>query len=60
MTKEKMIEQLIEWHQDEDELKKMSYADLKDLYKEMQEEFSNNSVMFPNGRDFDAEDEDGI
>jgi len=26
----------------------------------MVDEFSDDSVMFPNGRDYDAEDEDGI
>ncbi|MCT4593197.1 MAG: hypothetical protein N4A57_02835 [Anaeromicrobium sp.] len=60
MTKQEMIDQLIEWNQDPDELKEMTYKELKSFYKEMKEEFSDDYLLFPNGRDRDAEDEDGI
>lgn len=56
MTKQEMIKILIEWSQDPDELEKMSYDELKELYEEMEEEFSDDSYFFPNGRDYDNED----
>ncbi len=37
-----------------------SYEEIKKEYEEMLEDRSDNSDMFPNGRDYDAEDEDGI
>ena len=36
------------------------YEDIKEEYEEMLKEHPDNSDMFPNGRDFDAEDEDGV
>ena len=39
-----------------DELKKMSKEELMELYDEL----NGYDVLFPNGRDYDAEDEDGI
>lgn len=37
-----------------------SYDEVKEEYKEMRSELDDDSNMFPNGRDYDAEDEDGI
>lgn len=45
----------------EDELNEdSSYDEVKEAYKEMRSELDDNSDMFPNGRDYDAEDEDGV
>lgn len=46
------------WDTDLDE--NSSYEEVKNEYEEMLEDRSDNSDMFPNGRDYDAEDEDGI
>jgi len=46
--------------QDRDELEQMDVDELKILRKELCEEQSDDPGMFPNGRDFDAEDEDGV
>lgn len=37
-------------------LRKMSLFELQELYDELHDD----SLLFPNGRDYDAEDEDGI
>ena len=46
------------WGHESDETS--SYEEVKEEYDEMVDEFSDDSVMFPNGRDYDAEDEEGI
>jgi len=52
MTKTEIIEILVEdYRGDRKELKKMK----KDELKELLEEYEDDSSMFPNGRDFDAE-----
>lgn len=57
MTKGELIEVLVsDYWQDEDELKEMNKSALEDLLADM----TDPSDMFPNGRDYDAEDEDGI
>lgn len=60
MTKKEMLEEMDEscWEHETDE--NSSYEEVKEEYDEMIEEFSDDSYMFPNGRDYDAEDEDGI
>lgn len=60
MTKHEMLEQM-EANGWSHELKeKDSYKDIKEEYELMIDEFSDDSYMFPNGRDYDAEDEDGF
>lgn len=57
MNKQEIIEVLVSnYMQDEDEVKAMSKKDLKSLLDDLEDE----SDMFPNGRDYDAEDEDGF
>ena len=60
MTKKDMLAKMDEavWGTDLDE--NSSYEEIKKEYEEMLEDRSDNSDMFPNGRDYDAEDEDGI
>ena len=36
-----------------------SWDEIKEEYDNMIDEYSDNSDLFPNGRDYDAEDEDG-
>ncbi|MBQ7568666.1 hypothetical protein IJT17_07680 [bacterium] len=56
MTKKELIELLVSYYDcDEDELKEYSRADLQQLW----DDYNDDSDMFPNGRDYDAEDEDG-
>ena len=57
MTKAELIDLLVsDYGQDESELKKMTKAELKALLDDL----TDHSDMYPNGRDYDAEDEDGI
>lgn len=60
MTKQKMLAEMDKhgWGHDLD--KNSSYEDVKEEYEEMMGEISDDSDMFPNGRDYDSEDEDGI
>ena len=39
--------------------KNASYDEIKEEYDTMIDEYFNDSDLFPNGRDYDAEDEDG-
>lgn len=52
MKKSELIELLIEHGEDEKELKKMTKDELEELY----EEITDTSNLFPNGRDYDAEE----
>ena len=57
MTKVTIIDILVaDYGQDESELKKMTKAEFKALLDDLTDE----SDMFPNGRDYDAENEDGF
>ena len=57
MRKFDLIEYLVRKYQrDYEELKDMSKEELVELLVELEDD----SDLFPNGRDFDAEDEDGI
>jgi len=60
VTKQEMLAAMNEkrWYRDVDE--KSSYEKIKEEYDEMMAELSDDSLLFPNGRDFDAENEDGI
>lgn len=60
MRKQKMLAEMDKngWEHDLD--KNSSYEDVKEEYEEMMGEISDDSDMFPNGRDYDSEDEDGI
>lgn len=54
IKREEMIESLINMQFDKNALNSMDNDELKELY----DEFSDDSILFPNGRDYDAEDED--
>ena len=56
MKKAEKIQLLLEYHPwlEEAELKKMKVAEIDALMDELDDE----SVLYPNGRDYDAEDED--
>lgn len=55
MTKAEIIDILVDYYrEDRVELGKMK----KDELEELLEEYGDDSSMFPNGRDFDAEDWD--
>lgn len=60
MTKQEMLQEMDEraWRHEAD--KDSSYEDAKEEYDEMIEELSDDFTMFPNGRDYDSEDEEGI
>lgn len=61
MVKQDMINFLVEHNgEDEAKLKEQSYEEVKNLYTEIKAELGDDSTMFPNGRDTDAEDEDGV
>ncbi len=59
-SKKDMLEEMIEcgWNPSFDE--NDSWEDVKSEYEVFLDETSGDSSMFPNGRDYDAEDEDGI
>lgn len=55
MKKKELIDYLVEeYDEDRKELKKMT----KDELQEMLENYTDTSDLFPNGRDYDAEDWD--
>ena len=57
MRKADLIDLLVsDYGQDEAELEIMTESELKELFDDLTDE----SDMLPNGRDYDAEDEDGI
>ena len=57
MSKFDLIEYLVrKYQQDYEELKDLSKKELEDLLAELEDD----GDLFPNGRDFDAENEDGI
>lgn len=56
-TKQQLIEELSNgFDYDRKELSKMPKDELQELYDELHGE----DILFPNGRDYDAEDEDGV
>ncbi|MCD2347399.1 hypothetical protein [Clostridium guangxiense] len=52
MNRKDIIERLLELGEDKQELRKMK----KDELEELLEEYTDESTMYPNGRDYDAED----
>ena len=60
VTAEEMIKEMDRhrWGYDPEELD--SDEAIKEEYDRMVDELSDDYLMFPNGRDYDAEDEDGI
>ena len=60
MTKLQMLQEMDKYNQAHDTNEKSTYSDVKDEYKEMLDELSDDFPLFPNPRDTDAEDEDGV
>ncbi|NMB27686.1 MAG: hypothetical protein GX987_06530 [Tissierellia bacterium] len=60
MDRKDMIDQLREWGQEKEYLDDMEDVEIKRLYEEIYDDRNNETDLFPNGRDYDAEDEDGI
>lgn len=60
MTKLQMLQEMYKhcWGHDTDE--QSTYSEVKEDYDEMVDELSDDFPLFPNPRDTDAEDEDGI
>ena len=60
MTKLQMLHEMYkrQWGHETDE--NSTYEEVKEDYDEMVDELSDDSLLFPNSRDTDAEDEDGI
>ena len=54
VKKSEIIEFLLKYNYDYDELKKQKKEELEELF----EEHTSTSDVFPNGRDVDSEDED--
>lgn len=59
MTKEEMLNEMGRHNWNTDALDKSDYEEVKVAYDEFCDEISDDSEMFPNGRDYGAEDEDG-
>ena len=54
-----LVDALVEGGQDVDELYELDTEDLEDMYNEYQQELEDAEYsMYPNGRDYDAEDFD--
>ena len=58
MTKQEMLEKMDENHWGHESDENSSYEEVKEEYDEMVDEFSDDSVMFPNGRDYDVKIKD--
>lgn len=60
MTKLQMLQEMDKhcWGHDTDE--QSTYSEVKEDYDEMVDELSDDFPLFPNPRDTDAKDEDGI
>ena len=58
MSKSEKIQYILEWESSytEDDLKKLSNKELDSIITDINDD----SDMFPNGRDYDAEDEDYV
>ena len=59
MSKEEMLDEMKERDWEHDLTEESSWEEIKEQYDNMVDEYDNDSDLFPNGRDFDAEDEDG-
>ena len=61
MTKLDMLNEMDNHNWDHNFTASSSYSKIKEEYTEMVNEYdSSEDLLFPNGRDYDAEDEDGI
>lgn len=60
MTKLQMLQEMEKHNWGHDTNEKSTYSEIKEDYDEMVEEISDDFLLFPNPRDTDAEDEDGI
>lgn len=60
MTKLQMLQEMDKYCWGHDTNEKSTYSDVKDEYDEMIDEILDDSLFFPNPRDTDAENEDGI
>lgn len=60
MTKLQMLQEMDKHNWGHDTNEKSTYSEIKEDYDEMVEEILDDSLLFPNPRDTDAEDEDGI
>lgn len=59
MSKEDMLESMEEHGWNHELTEENSWDEIKEEYDTMVGECSDYSILFPNGRDYDAEDEDG-
>lgn len=59
MSKEEMLREMDKGNWSHDLSEENSWDEIKEEYDNMIDEYSDNSDLFPNGRDYDAEDEDG-
>ena len=59
MSKEDMLEAMKEQNWSHELTEDDSWDDIKEEYDNMLDICSDDSLLFPNGRDYDAEDEDG-
>ncbi len=60
MTKLQMLHEMDKRHWGHETDENSTYEEVKEDYDEMVDELSDDSLLFPNSRDTDAEDEDGI
>lgn len=61
MTKKEMFNMMQDTGFEEDLTEDSSYEDIKKAFQEMLKERRDEcDAMYPNGRDYDAEDEDGL
>lgn len=58
-TKEQMIAEMDAHNYNYDLDEDASYEEVEEVYQYFKDEICDTSDLFPNGRDYDAEDEDG-
>lgn len=58
-SKKEMLDIMKDNHWHHSFTEKDSWQNIKDEYDTMRDECSDDSIMFPNGRDYEAENEDG-
>lgn len=59
MSIKKMLQIMEEEGWNIEDIDQTNYDEVKEAYKAFCDEMSDDSLLFPNGRDYDAEDEDG-
>lgn len=61
LSKEEMLQEIEENNWNDELNEESSYEEIKESYDEMIREYDDSyNPMYPNGRDYDAEDEDGL